>query len=379
MINRREYLRESGRVALGLSLLPLAGCESLEHSARQATTELPVADLERQVPQWLEEAKVPGLSIAIIDRGRLAWRRGFGVTNATSRTPVTTDTIFTCCSMTKPVFAYFVMKLCEKGVLGLDTPLTNYAPERYLQGDLRLDLITTRHCLSHTTGFQNWREEDGKPLSIQFPPGTQWSYSGEGYAYLASVVARLMKQPLEDYMQAHVLSPFGMSSSAYLWNESIASRMAWPHDRAGRPLPKNKKPTHESVARYGPAGDLLTTPTDYAKFLIEVIAPKSSDDFRLTRKSRDEMLRPQVPVPNGEQRSSWAIGWAIVHDGDHNFVYHSGDDTGWHTIGVASAANKSGFVAMTNGDSGTQVLGKILMGDSMQRFLKAGRQPVGRG
>ena len=378
-MNRRQYLGEISRAALGFSLLPIAGCGSLEHSARQVATKLPVADLERQIPQWLQEAKVPGLSIAIIDRGRLSWRRGFGVTNTTSRAPVTTDTIFTCCSMTKPVFAYFVMKLCEKGVLGLDEPLTKYAPERYLQGDSRLDLITARHCLSHTTGFQNWREEDGKPLSIHFLPGTQWSYSGEGYAYLASVVTRLIKQPLEDYMQAQVLSPFGMSSSAYLWNGSIDRRMAWPHDSAGQPLPNNKRPTHESVARYGAAGDLLTTPTDYARFLIEVIDPKPSDEFRLSRESRDEMLRPQVPVPNAEQPRSWAIGWAIVHNGDRNFIYHSGDDAGWHAIGVASAANKSGFVAMTNGELGTQVLGKILMSDSMQRLLKAGRQTVGRG
>ena len=173
-------------------------------------------------------------------------------------------------------------------------------------------------------------------------------------------------------MQAHVLVPFGMSSSAYIWNESIGTRMAWPHDSAGRPLPNNKKPTHASVARYGAAGDLLTTPTDYARFLIEIIAPKPSDDFRLARESRDEMLRPQVRVPNSEQRSSWAIGWAIVHDRDQDFIYHSGDDTGWHTIVVASAANQSGFVAMTNGELGSQVLGKVLMSDSMQRFLKAG-------
>lgn len=365
---RREFLHVSARAALGFSILPLAGCASLE----QAETELPVADLNRQVPQWLEDAKVPGLSIAIIDRGRLAWRSGFGVANATSRAPMIPDTTFTCCSMTKPVFAYFVMKLCERGILNLDTPLTKYTPHRFLQGDSNLDLITARHCLSHTTGFPNWRGEDGKPLTIDFPPGTKWRYSGEGYAYLASVVARLMKQPLEDYMQEHVLTPFGMSSSAYIWNESIGNRMAWPHDSAGQPLTMTKKPTHESVARYGAAGDLLTTPTDYARFLLEVIDPKPNDEFRLTRQTRDEMLRPQVVVPNGELRSSWAIGWAIVHDGDHDFLYHSGDDAGWHTIGVASAANKSSFVAMTNGDNGAQVLRKILMADSMQSFLKAG-------
>jgi CubicO group peptidase (beta-lactamase class C family) len=373
VINRRRFLRESPWSALGLSILPLAGCvnRNPEFLAAENSPGPILADLESQIPKWMEEAKVPGLSLAVIDRGRLAWRRGFGVTDAASRAPVTADTIFTCCSMTKPVFAYFAMKLCETGVLDLDTPLSKYAPERYLLGDPRLELITARHCLSHTTGFQNWREEDGKPLSLRFQPGTRWSYSGEGYAYLASVITHLIKQPLEQYMQTRVLSPFGMSSSAYLWNESIGNRMARPHDGAGQPLPNNKKPTHESVARYGAAGDLLTTPTDYARFLIEVIDPKKPDDFRLTRKSRDEMLRPQVSVPNEKIRSSWALGWSIVHDGNQNILNHSGDDTGWHTLGVASVATKSGLVAMTNGDAGTQVLGKLLMSDSMQRHVKA--------
>jgi CubicO group peptidase (beta-lactamase class C family) len=332
---------------------------------------LPVADLEAQIPSWLAEAKLPGLSIAAMRRGAVIWRRGFGTSNTISRAPVTPDTIFTCCSMTKPVFAYFIMKLCEKGVLDLDRPLTSYTPDRYLKDDPRLDLITARHCLAHMTGFQNWSEEDGKPLGIRFQPGTQWNYSGEGYAYLASVITRILKQPLEDYMRANVLVPFRMSSSAYIWDEPIGKRMAWPHDEAGRPLPENKKPTHESVARYGAAGDLLTTPTDYAKFMIEVLNPRSRDQFRLSQKTRDEMLRPLISVPNAEQRTSWAIGWAIVHDGNHDFIYHGGDDAGWHAIAVASAANKSGFVAMTNGESGTHVLRKVLMSESMQRFLKA--------
>jgi CubicO group peptidase (beta-lactamase class C family) len=378
-MKRRRFLSECSRTAFGISLLPVSGCGLLEHSLEQPAAKLTVADLEQRVPQWLEEAQVPGLSMAIVEKGRLVWRRGFGLTNAASRLPVKPDTIFTCCSMTKPVFAYFVMKLCERGVLGLDVPLTRYVSEPYLEGDPRLDLITARHCLSHTTGFQNWRGEDGKPLSIHFPPGSRWSYSGEGYAYLASVVTKLVNQPLEHYMQAQVLSPFGMSSSAYLWTEPIGHQMAWPHDSAGLPLPETKRPTHESVARYGAAGDLLTTSTDYARFLIEIINPKPSDEFRLTQKSRDEMLRPQVAVPNADQRSSWAIGWAIVHDGDHEFIYHAGDDNGWHALAVASAASKSGFVAMTNGDNGTRVLEKILMSDEIQRLLKTDRPDVSSG
>src|SRR6266699_426718 len=115
-------------------------------------------------------------------------RRAFGVKDAASKVPVDDATMFEAASMSKPVFAYAVLKLCERGVLDLDTPLTHYTTSRLLAGDPRLDLITARHVLSHTTGFANWRSQS-HPLSIAFTPGTQWSYSGEGYSYLQSVIS----------------------------------------------------------------------------------------------------------------------------------------------------------------------------------------------
>src|SRR5262249_14228532 len=143
-------------------------------------TASPIADLEKQLPQLMADAMVPGLSVAIIKDGKLDWRRGFGVTDAASKKLVDHDTVFKAASMSKPVFAYAVMKLCEKGVLNLDTPLTKYARERFLEGDARLDLITARHVLSHTSGFQNWRSNK-EPLAIHFTPGEKHMYSGEGY------------------------------------------------------------------------------------------------------------------------------------------------------------------------------------------------------
>jgi CubicO group peptidase (beta-lactamase class C family) len=98
-------------------------------------------------------------------------------------------------SMSKPVFAYAVMKLCERGVLSLDAPLTKYTPERFLEGDPRLDLITARHVLSQTAGFQNWREEGDGQLKIYSTPGERFQYSGEGYSYLLSVVTHVTGQP----------------------------------------------------------------------------------------------------------------------------------------------------------------------------------------
>ncbi|HWN93506.1 MAG TPA: serine hydrolase domain-containing protein, partial [Methylomirabilota bacterium] len=105
----------------------------------------------------MQESHVPGLSIAVIKDARIAWRGAFGVKDVESREPVDRDTMFEAASMSKPVFAYVVMKLCEKGVVNLDTPLTRYTPERFVPDDPRLDLITARHVLSHTSGLPNWR------------------------------------------------------------------------------------------------------------------------------------------------------------------------------------------------------------------------------
>lgn len=329
-----------------------------------------VVRLEEKVPEWMQEMKVPGVALAIIERGRLAWQGVFGVMDAESRQPISSKTIFTSCSLAKPVFAYFALKLCDQGILNLDTPLTKYTPEKYLAGDSRLELITARHVLSHTTGFQNWREEDGKPLGIHFTPGEKWNYSGEGYSYLGQVVTRLMGKSFEEYMQKQILNPFQMSSSSYIWTEEIGQRMARPHDKDGRVMENNKKPTHESVARYGPAGDLLTTVEDYSRFLMETLDPKPVDEFRLSRPMRNEMLRPQIKAPDTDPPSAWALGWQIFHDQGLDLIGHAGMDNGWRTIAFGAPANKSGYVAMTNSENGSGLLARLLLFEATQAFLR---------
>ena len=173
-MRRRDFLIESGRAALSVSLLPLVARAQGNQKSAQPKDGLPwkdlIADLEQQIPQLMEKAKVPGLSIAIIKDAKLFWRRGFGVKDNASKEPVDNDTVFEAASTSKPVFAYAVMKLCEKGIMSLDTPLTRYTSERFLEGDAQLDLITARHVLSHTSGFPNFRSKKA-PLKIHFMPG----------------------------------------------------------------------------------------------------------------------------------------------------------------------------------------------------------------
>jgi CubicO group peptidase (beta-lactamase class C family) len=386
-MKRREFLTASSRAALGSSLLPLAprSAETLLFARPndRAPWKTLLADLEKQIPELMAETKTPGLSIAIIRDAKLLWRRGFGVRDGASKEPVDNDTVFEAASVSKTVFAYAVMKLCEKGVIDLDTPLTKYTSERFLEGDPRLDLITARHVLSHTSGFQNWRSKE-EPLKIHFTPGEKFSYSGEGYSYLQSVVTHLTGKvnpkdcstfeaglevcatDIDVTMQTNVLAPLGMASSGYLWNDTMEKRKARGHDEKGNPTNIHRKPSGPAVARYAAAGGLCTTPTDYARFLIEVINPKRADAFRLNKASRRVMLRPQVKISDS---MSQALGWQIPHTEKGDFICHGGGNPGFSCFVIGSVSRKSGLVAMTNADNGYRAIDSLLRGDIIHQFL----------
>ena len=383
-MKRRRFLLEGSRAALGCCVLPLAACSPRDPSpaASMDTALRPlIADLEKQIPTWLELTSTSGLSMAVIDAGKLAWRGAFGFKDLVSRALVDHETVFEAGSVSKTVFAYAIMKLRDRGTIDLDAPLTSYMPERFLEGDPRLDLITARHVLSHTTGFQNWRSRQ-EPLKIRFTPGGQFGYSGEGYNYLQSVMTRLTGRldpadcaTFEDglkvcatdfdaHMKSQLLVPFGMMSSGYLWRDAYDEHMARGHALDGKQL--ERKATARDAARYGAAGGLHTTASDYARFLIEVMAPASQDSFRLSDASRLEMIRPQVKVTGS---MSWALGWQVQHKATGDVLSHGGDNPGFKALTAASIDKRRGFVILTNSDRGFDVITRVVSTAGMQQFL----------
>lgn len=381
--NRRAFLSLSSRMAVGFPLVSLAACtRNAERTAATSARWQPlIAFLEEEIPSLLERGRTtPGASMALVADAKLLWSRGFGVTDRTTNAAVEDDTVFEFGSISKTVFAYVVLKACENGVLSLDTPLTKYTSDRYLTGDPRVDLITPRHVLSHTTGFQNWRSKR-EPLRIQFTPGARWAYSGEAYSYLQSVLTRLVGHvdqencktfddglrvcatDFDAYMKANLLVPFGMTSSGYHFRDA----MARPHDEQGRLIP-DRITTAVEAARYGSAGQLHSTVKDYAKFLIEIIEPKPADSFRLNTASMTEMLRPQVKVVDA---LSWGLGWVIEqHPGMGDIISHSGDNPGFKAMTAASVRRRSAFIIATNGDRGFEdVIRPVLRSAPMRELL----------
>lgn len=176
--------------------------------------------LGRSIERAMRLAGVPGASAALVERDQVVWSEGFGVCRGQSGDLVSADTVFAVASLSKPPFAHTVLRLCNRGVLDLDTPLAELDPEPYDAYGLdphapELRRVTARHVLSHTSGLGNFEESNvGR---IGFPPGSRWHYSGEGYLYLQTVVEHLTGLPLEQVADAEVFEPLGMTSTSYRW------------------------------------------------------------------------------------------------------------------------------------------------------------------
>ncbi|BAZ41203.1 beta-lactamase [Calothrix sp. NIES-4101] len=344
-ISRRQLIDSGIKSLIGLSTFSLL---SLYRNRSLAATDRVITNLETQIPTLMRTKLVPGLELAIIHDGQLLWSKAFGVKNKSTRTPVNNDTIFAAASLSKPLFAYAVLKMVERGQLDLDTPLTNYTAKPYIT-DPRIKLITARMVLSHTTGFPNWSGD--KPLTIDFTPGTKFSYSGEGYLYLQKVVEEITQQSLHEYLRNTILTPLGMSSSSYIWLPDYQSTASYGHDRQGKPTPMGKP------KRASAAGSLRTTAIDYAKFLLAMMQSGSSDSPQLGESSLDEMLRSQIKI---NQSLDWGLGWGLEKMANENFFWHWGDLNTFKCFTLASRKSATGIVILTNSQNGLKISPQIV-------------------
>jgi CubicO group peptidase (beta-lactamase class C family) len=350
-----------GAVALGLPFFSPMLRAKREPAAYTGAT---ILQLERDVPELMKKDGVPGLSIAVIRGGKTTWVHGFGTKETKTDQPVTGETVFEAASLSKPMFAYGVLKLVELGKLGLDVPLTTYLPKPFVEGDERLAKITARIVLSHRTGFPNWPADDGS-VSIYFAPGERFSYSGEGYIYLQRVVEQITGKPLNEYMTEAVFAPLGMTSSSYVWRPDFDALTATGHDSGGKPA-ELWKPKEA-----GAASTLNTTAKDYALFVEAVLNGKGLKPTTL-----HEMETPQIALDpecricikrEPKQLSKnlfWGLGWGIERKDGTDVLWHWGDNGAFKCFVMADPKTKSGVVMFANSENGLEIA-KPVIGEAM--------------
>jgi CubicO group peptidase (beta-lactamase class C family) len=336
---KRRLLRGWQGLPLGAALLCSAGCAAAPRPAAQE----PVGD---GFAELLERAGIPGMSMAVIEDGRVRRARGFGRTEAGGGRAVDENTVFEAASLSKPVLAYLALRLVDAGRLELDRPLREYLAEPQLAADPRAAGITARTVLSHTTGLQNERM-GGDPLALEFAPGERFRYSGEGYLYLGRVIEAVTRLPLPEHAAQAVFIPLGMRRSGYVWDACWEPNAAVGHDEYGAPL----APTRPRAAR---ASTLQTTAADYGRFLAAVLRGTG-----LSARSHRLMLAGQVPVAPGVE---WALGWGIESAASGPALWHHGDNsnTGFTAFAYGDPARGTGVVYFANSTAGLGIVHPVL-------------------
>ena len=328
-----------------------------------------IKNVELLTPQLMSQLNVPGVSVSLILNKEIAWTKCFGLSDASKQTNVTQKTMFEACSMSKPVFAYLVLKLVEQGKLELDKPLYDYLPEKFICADEDYPKqITARMILSHTSGLPNWRkgsEENDSPLPIYFKPGTKFNYSGEGMYYLQRVVEHITNESLESFSKRVLFDKLGLESTSYIWNENLDSQIATGHDADGK-CNERKKYLHSNAAY-----TLYTTSDEYAKLIIEIMKPENLNDYSLSNSMIKEMLTHQIRVDTREVidrpgrnfglQGFRGLGWAIDSTITGDVIYHSGSNqTGFTCYSQFSPKDGSGIVIMTNGENGSELWKRLI-------------------
>jgi CubicO group peptidase (beta-lactamase class C family) len=373
---------------------PLAAAPIIKGAQKKKSRPTALSDeFLARLPKIMELANVPGLAISVIKDGRLSWSQGFGVKKAGTTDAADADTLFGAASLSKPVFAYAVLKMREEKLIDLDRPLVEYLPYDDLPAIDYAKQITARHVLSHSTGLQNWRFTRDQRLDIAFKPGERFSYSGEGFFYLQRVVERITGRGFEEYMRERVLAPLGMTSSTYVWMSETEARVAWGHNnrlspseifnaqRARRMLEIARewnKPLagwkYEDVVRAqatinkdqpplpnfllpNTAGSLITSVNDYARFMIRLMERPRPDQFDLASASLREMLTPQTKTNSA---LSWGLGVGLEIEPNEKVFWHWGDNGVFKAFMMGDAVKRSGVVALTNAMNGHRVWQRIV-------------------
>ncbi len=331
------------------------------------------AEAVRLIDAWADAALVygrwPAYSIAIGERGRLVWSKGYGHVDADRRVPARGDTIYSICSISKLFTAVAVMQQWEAGRLRLDEPITTYLPWAAHRPDGRDAIpVTLRTLLTHSAGVQrdsesgSWTGPDFRfPTRAElqaeigrqpplYPAGRFYQYSNIGISLAGEAAASVAGRDYAGLVTSSIIEPLGLADTRpdhpY---HLIGTRMAlgWsPLARDGSRTP---------LARFDaraitPAAGFTSTAEDLVRFglwqldlLKQDVLPARPGVLRPS--TLKEMQRVQfVDPPTG---TSLGLGFFSEVDGEGHVVGHDGSCPGYHTTLLIRPESDTAVAVMT--------------------------------
>lgn len=318
--------------------------------------------------------QVPGLSIAVIKDFRVQWARGYGVKDVETNEPVTTDTLFQAGSISKSVNAMVAMKKVEQGKISLDEDINNKLTSWKLPNNefTAKKKVTLRNLLSHTAGttvhgFPGYAVNEKVPslqqvldgaapantaaVRVDLEPGTRFRYSGGGTTIAQLAIMDIEKKPYPEIARETVLVPLKMTNSTYSqplpdnWRKKAATGY-----RPNGHEVEGKIHVYPEMAAAG----LWTTPTDLAKFAIEM-------QLSLAGRSNKILTKESVETMTTSFKEDVGLGFFIEKHGNALYFGHGGADEGFRAEMILNRDKGYGAVVMANSDNG-QILREVIRG-----------------
>lgn len=338
---------------VALASLPLLAPAPAAPSSHDALAER----LDEELPRLMQAWKLPAISISVVQDGEVAWRRALGVRSVGEDARVDDRTIFAAASLTKPVFAYAVLKICDEGLLDLDRPLVSYAPKEYIEEKFLghpmelpgferewFSRITARMALSHSSGLQHFGLK--RPVELLFEPGTGFQYSSNGIEYLRYIVEHVTGSRIDSVVERYVFRPLNMAHSSLSWRDEYALNGAAGHDEYGATsgsIERFQEPTAQAT--------LYTHADDYGKFLSAVMRGEG-----LSPATHASMVTPQIEImPN----LHWGLGLGIEETSEGKGIWHWGDAGTYTSYFHGNLDRGTGFVYFVNSYYGLAILDRL--------------------
>jgi CubicO group peptidase (beta-lactamase class C family) len=350
-------------------------CVCIALLASMPAAQSPVAALEdRAVQELLAQFHVPGVSVAVIKDFKIAVAKGYGVADVDTGAPVTSDTMFQAASISKTIAAMSSMKAIQDGRFALDQDVNTILTSWKLPGGefTQQRAVTPRMLMSHTSGtgdgfgFPGYAPEAPLPtvsqildgvtpsnrpkVRLERAPMTGFKYSGGAVMIEQLALTDAVRKPFEQIARDWVLTPIGMTNSTYEQPLPASRRRqaARAHDRQGQRM---DAPWH--VYPEQAAAGLWTTPTDLAKFLIEVQLSLAGKSNRVLKQSTmQEMVTPVGVGP-------FAVGFQVEKQGEGWYFMHGGSNWGFMCDMIAHRVKGYGVAIMTNGDNGSALIREL--------------------
>ena len=347
--------------------------ESVENGLLPPAVVKGEAPVRMRLADRMQFYKTPGVSIALINDGRIEWARGYGVLEAGGKDLVTPETLFQAASISKSLSAMLALRLVEQGKLDLDNDVNQRlvswkVPDNEFTKEQK---VTLRRLLAHTAGvtvqgflgypagqalpsllqiLDGEKPANSAAIRVDMKPGSSFRYSGGGYVILQQLLMDVTGKSFPALMEKSLLQRLGMTHSTFQQplSPGLASRAAAGH------LPNGVEMTGKwfVLPELAPAG-LWTTPTDLARLVIEVQKSRVGKSNKvLSTASIAEMLTPQI--------DNVALGWFVDGQGSSKRFSFGGSNVGYKCRMLGYMNSGQGVVVMTNSENGAELTSEII-------------------